>query len=62
MITQERAKYLLEKWKCLEDFTKLSSEEQEKRCAKAILIESQERWLKPISNAPVAQSEERSPD
>ena len=45
MITQERAKYLLEKWKCLVDFTKLSSEKQEKRYTKAILIESQEVYL-----------------
>ena len=62
MITQERAKYLLEKWKCLEDFTKLSSEEQEIKLKTAILLEPQEVWLNPISNAPVAQLEERSPD
>lgn len=62
MTNLERAKQLLEKWKFLEDFTKSSSEEQEIKLKTAILLEPQEVWLNPISNAPVAQSEERSPD
>lgn len=62
MTNLERAKQLLEKWKFSEDFTKSSSEEQEIKLKTAILLEPQEVWLNPISNAPVAQSEERSPD
>ena len=58
MITQEHAKYLLEKWKCVIDHVNNPN----KQLATAILIESQEEWVKPISNAPVAQLEERSPD
>lgn len=62
MTNLERAKQLLEKWKHLQDFTKLSNKEQEIKLKTAILLEPQEVWLNPISNAPVAQSEERSPD
>lgn len=44
MITRERVKYLIEKWKSLKDFTKLSNEEK-KKCSNAILIEPQEIWI-----------------
>ncbi len=64
MITQERAKHLLEKWSKVLDYTdsKSLSGKTEIKLKTAILIESQEEWKNQISNDPVAQSEERSPD
>ena len=64
MITQERAKHLLEKWSKILNYTdsKSLSGKTEIKLKTAILIEPQELWINPISNTPVAQSEERSPD
>lgn len=64
MITQERAKHLLEKWSKILNYTDSESlsGETEIKLKTAILIEPQESWKNTISNAPVAQSEERSPD
>ncbi len=64
MITQERAKHLLEKWSKVLNYTdsEALSGRTEIKLKTAMLIESQEEWKNQISNAPVAQSEERSPD
>jgi hypothetical protein len=64
MIKEERAKHLLEKWSKILNYTdsKSLSGKTEIKLKTAILIESQEEWKNQISNAPVAQSEERSPD
>ena len=54
MITQERAKHLLEKWSKVLNYTdsEALSGEIEIKLKTAMLIESQEEWIKPISNAP----------
>ncbi len=64
MITQERAKHLLEKWSKVLNYTdsEALSGRTEIKLKTAMLIESQEEWKNQISNAPVAQLEERSPD
>ena len=58
MITQERAKYLLEKWSKVLNYTdsEALSGKTEIKLKTAMLIEPQELWINPISNAPVAQA------
>jgi len=54
MITQERAKHLLEKWSKVLNYTdsEALSGKTEIKLKTAMLIEPQELWKNPISNAP----------
>ena len=58
MTKEEHAKHLLEKWSKILNYTDSESlsGEIETKLKTAILIEPQEEWIKPISNAPVAQA------
>ena len=57
MITQESAKHLLAKWSKVLNYTdsKALSGKTEIKLKTALLIEPQELWKNPISNAPIAE-------